>query len=261
MIKVELAALAELNASAQAVMRQARAQVLAKMGTKMTVAEKTGRKDLVTNVDRSNEHFLVQQIRRLDPDAQILAEEGLGDDVQSMAGHVWIVDPIDGTMNFVHQRNHFAIMMAFYIDGEPTLGYIYDVMGDKLYAGGPAVGVTLNAEPLAAPLDVSLADGLFGASAPLLINDRFNMQQVVSTSLGPRIVGSAGIQISQVLAGELVGYLSYLRPWDFAAGRVLGESLGLVISQVDGTPVNMLSSGAVLIATKSAQRAILAIVK
>ncbi|ASD32195.1 inositol monophosphatase family protein [Lactiplantibacillus plantarum] len=250
----------QLNQKMQVVMQTARAQVLAKMGTHLTVAEKTSRRDLVTNVDHSNEDFLVRQIRALDPVAKILAEEGTGDQVTDMNGHVWIVDPIDGTMNFVHQRNHFAMMVGLYVDGKPTLGYIFDVMANKLYAGGPEVGVTLNGELLAAPADVDLNAGLFGASAPLLIQDRFNMQTIIAKSLGPRIMGSAGIQISQVLAGELVGYLSYLRPWDFAAGRVLAESLGLVVSRVDGNPVNMLSSGAVLIATKRAQRSILAIV-
>ncbi|MDX3787126.1 inositol monophosphatase family protein [Lactiplantibacillus plantarum] len=250
----------QLNQKMQVVMQTARAQVLAKMGTHLTVAEKTSRRDLVTNVDHSNEDFLVRQIRVLDPVAKILAEEGTGDQVTDMNGHVWIVDPIDGTMNFVHQRNHFAMMVGLYVDGKPTLGYIFDVMANKLYAGGPEVGVTLNGELLAAPADVDLSAGLFGASAPLLIQDRFNMQTIIAKSLGPRIMGSAGIQISQVLAGELVGYLSYLRPWDFAAGRVLAESLGLVVSRVDGNPVNMLSSGAVLIATKRAQRSILAIV-
>ena len=235
----------QLNQKMQVVMQTARAQVLAKMGTHLTVAEKTSRRDLVTNVDHSNEDFLVRQIRALDPVAKILAEEGTGDQV---------------TMNFVHQRNHFAMMVGLYVDGKPTLGYIFDVMANKLYAGGPEVGVTLNGELLAAPADVDLSAGLFGASAPLLIQDRFNMQTIIAKSLGPRIMGSAGIQISQVLAGELVGYLSYLRPWDFAAGRVLAESLGLVVSRVDGNPVNMLSSGAVLIATKRAQRSILAIV-
>ncbi|MFD1419741.1 inositol monophosphatase family protein [Lactiplantibacillus songbeiensis] len=257
---MEKQALQQLNQAVQTVFQQARQHVLTKMGEKLTVAEKTSRKDLVTNVDRSNELFLVQQLRQLDPQAHILAEEGLGDHVTSLAGHVWIVDPIDGTMNFVHQRNHFAIMAGYYVDGEPTLGYIFDVMGNRLYAGGPQIGVTVNGQPLAKPADLPLSDGLFGASAPLLIHNRFQMQAVVDASLGPRIMGSAGIQISQVLAGELVGYLSYLRPWDFAAGRVLAESLGLVVSQVDGTPVNMLSSGAVLVATKRAQRAILAIV-
>lgn len=258
---MEKAQLEKLNQSMQHVMHVARTHVLSKMGVQLTVAEKTSRRDLVTNVDHSNEDFLVQQIRQLDADAHILAEEGRGDQVETMRGHVWIVDPIDGTMNFVHQRNHFAMMVGYYVDGQPTLGYIYDVMADKLYAGGPEVGVTLNGQPLAAPADLDLADGLFGASAPLLINDRFNMQTVIATSLGARILGSAGVQIGQVLAGELVGYLSYLRPWDFAAGRVLAESLGLVMTQVDGTPVNMLSSGAVLVATKRAQRAVLAIVK
>jgi len=254
-------ALQQLNDAVQVVLQRARQQVLAQMGTQLTVAEKTSRKDLVTNVDKSNEHFLVHELRRLDSQAKILGEEGLGDTVTSMSGHVWIVDPIDGTMNFVHQRNHFAMMIGYYIDGVPTLGYIYDVMADRLFAGGPDLGVTVNGNPLPAPADLDLTDGLFGASGPLLIHDRYQMQAIAHASLGPRIMGSAGIQISQVLAGELVGYLSYLRPWDFAAGRVLAETLGLAVSQVDGEPVNMLSSGAVLIATKSAQRAILTIVR
>ena len=92
--------LEQLNQAMQAVMHAARAQVLAKMGSQLTVAEKTSRRDLVTNVDHSNEDFLVHEIRSLDPVAHILAEEGTGDQVTSMQGHVWIVDPIDGTMNF-----------------------------------------------------------------------------------------------------------------------------------------------------------------
>ncbi len=149
----------QLNQKMQVVMQTARAQVLAKMGTHLTVAEKTSRRDLVTNVDHSNEDFLVRQIRALDPVAKILAEEGTGDQVTDMNGHVWIVDPIDGTMNFVHQRNHFAMMVGLYVDGKPTLGYIFDVMANKLYAGGPEVGVTLNGELLAAPADVDLSAG------------------------------------------------------------------------------------------------------
>ncbi|MFB9769394.1 inositol monophosphatase family protein [Lactiplantibacillus modestisalitolerans] len=258
---MEKSALEQLNQAVQAALREARATVLAKMGTTLTVAEKTSRRDLVTNVDHSNEDFLVAQIRRLDPQAHILAEEGRGDRVTTMAGHVWIVDPIDGTMNFVHQRNHFAMMIGYYVDGQPTLGYIYDVMGERLYAGGPRVGVTVNGRPLKAPENLDLTQGLFGASAPLLIENRYQMQAIVAQSLGPRITGSAGIQISQVLTGELIAYCSYLRPWDFAAGRVLAESLGLVMTQVDGTPVNMLSSGAVLVATQRASRTILAIGK
>lgn len=255
------AKLEELNQAMQAIMKTDRQRVLAAMGSHLTVAEKTSRRDLVTNVDHSNEDYLVERIRELDPQAKVLAEEGRGDRVTSMRGHVWIVDPIDGTMNFVHQRNHFAIMVGYYVDGAPTLGYIYDVVADRLFAGGPAVGVTLNGQPLAAPADLALSEGLFGASGPLLIANKFQMQRVIAASLGARILGSAGVQIAQVLAGELVGYLSYLRPWDFAAGRVLAETLGLVVTQVDGTPVNMLSSGAVLVATKRAHRAVLALAK
>ena len=122
-----------------ALLREGRRQVIAKMAGPMTVDEKTGRKDLVTNIDKSNEQFLIAGIRNMDPTAKVLGEEGFGDTLTSLDGRVWIVDPIDGTMNFVKQHDNFAMMIGIYQDGEGQLGFIYDVMNDVLYAGGPAV--------------------------------------------------------------------------------------------------------------------------
>jgi len=95
-----------LNDEVTALIKEARANVLEKMADPLTVNEKTNRKDLVTNVDKANEQFLIAGIRRIDPTAHILGEEGFGDDLKSLDGRVWIVDPIDGTMNFVKQRDN-----------------------------------------------------------------------------------------------------------------------------------------------------------
>ncbi|MFC6261138.1 inositol monophosphatase family protein [Levilactobacillus fujinensis] len=250
----------QLNRDVTALLKEARQRVLEKMQVPLTVDEKTGRKDLVTNVDKGNEQFLIAGIRRIDPDAKVLGEEGFGDQLTDVKGRVWIVDPIDGTMNFVKQQDNFAIMIGIYQDGVGQLGYIYDVMRDVLYHGGPRLGgVWANQKSVSAPADLALCDGLIGASGPLVIHDVAHMQAIVHASAGMRIYGSAGIEMINVMLGKTLGYISHLKPWDFAAGQVLLNTLGVRVSTIDGQPLNMLSSNLVLVATEKAQRDILQI--
>ncbi|WP_367294807.1 inositol monophosphatase family protein [Levilactobacillus yonginensis] len=249
-----------LNDEVTALIKEARANVLEKMTDPLTVNEKTNRKDLVTNVDKANEQFLIAGIRRIDPTAHILGEEGFGDDLKSLDGRVWIVDPIDGTMNFVKQRDNFAIMIGIYQDGQGQLGYIDDVMNDVLYYGGPQLGgVWANDERLSNPTNLALADGLIGASGPLVVHDVAHMQKIVHVSAGMRVYGSAGIEMINIMRGKTLGYISHLKPWDIAAGQILLNTLGVRVSAIDGKPLNMLSSNLVLVATEKAQRDILQI--
>lgn len=95
---------------------------------KVEVETKSSPNDLVTNIDRETELFFIEQIHKFDPSHKILGEEGMGEHPDSMEGVVWIIDPIDGTMNFVKQHRHFMITLGIYIDGVGKLGYIYDVM-------------------------------------------------------------------------------------------------------------------------------------
>src|SRR5690554_2319826 len=82
-----------------------------------TVQTKMDYKDLVTEVDQETEQFFIERIKKHYPDHQVLGEEGFGDEVTSLNGWVWMVDPIDGTMNFVHQKRNFAISIGIYKDG------------------------------------------------------------------------------------------------------------------------------------------------
>lgn len=250
----------QLNEQVVSLLKTARQQVLQKMQEPLTVAAKSNRKDLVTNIDKSNEQFLIAGIRRIDPTARVLGEEGFGDALTDLKGRVWIVDPIDGTMNFVKQHDHFAMMIGIYQDGVGRLGYIYDVMNDILYAGGPQLGgVWANERQLTAPADLALPEGLIGASGPLVIHDIAHMQAIVHASAGMRVYGSAGIEMIHILEGKSLGYISHLKPWDIAAGKILLETLGVQVSTIDGRPLDMLSSNLVLVATKKAQRDILQI--
>lgn len=257
---MEVSELEQIDKVVKGWLRESRDNVLRKIDTRLTVNTKTSRRDLVTNIDKENEKFLVAKIREFEPEAKILGEEGFGDKIESTKGRVWIVDPIDGTMNFVKQRNHFAIMIALYQDGQGELGYVLDVIGNRLLSGGPQLGVFDNGVALAPVEDTPLANGLIGLSGPMVLNNDFNMVDIAEKSLGMRIYGSAGIDIISVLRGELVGYISYLKPWDFGAGKILVETVGLKMTTIDGQPLGMLSSTAVLLATRNAHRDILTIV-
>lgn len=147
----------ELDQKAQQIIRQAGQNAYQKMENDYQIDTKTNYTDLVTTIDRENEQLINDQLRKIDPDSQILSEEGFGDkQISNMQGHVWIVDPIDGTMNFVKQHNNFAVMLALYVDGQPMLGYILDVINNRLYHGRKGAGVYVNNQKIGQPADLGL---------------------------------------------------------------------------------------------------------
>ncbi|MBM7544293.1 myo-inositol-1(or 4)-monophosphatase [Weissella beninensis] len=222
----------------------------------LLISEKKGRRDLVTNVDKNVEKILTEKIHILDPKAQILGEEGFGDAVRTMRDHVWFIDPIDGTMNFIKQRDDFAIMLALYIEGQGTLAWIMDVDKGIIYHGGPKIGIFANQQKLKTPQNIRLEDGLIEVSGGRLLNQQLKLVEIGRKSLGIRIIGSAGMSFIKVIEGKAVGYVSKMQPWDFAAAKVLLESLKMPFTTIDGTEIDMLSSNTVLTATPCAHQEI-----
>lgn len=250
----------QLDQQLQQLMHEVRQRTLTRMQENYDVSMKTSFKDLVTTVDKENEQFIDDRLRQLAPQARIVSEEGFGDQVKDMQGEVFIVDPIDGTMNFVMQHTNFAIMIGFYVDGKPVYGYIMDVMANKLYHGGNGKGVFVNDQRLHAPADNGLHDSLVVLNSGLVLNGGHNLREAAMQARGLRMYGSAGIEMIYAITGKVGGYLSYLKPWDLAAGKVLAEELGLVVKAIDGQAINVLSSNLVLVATRQVAEDILAIV-
>src|SRR5699024_7720009 len=104
--------------------------------------------DLVTNVDKETEIFFYEQIKQYDSSFRVLGEEGFSDDITDLAGIVWLIDPIDGTMNFIHQKRNFFISIGIYENGIGKLGYIYDVVQDELYYAKSGEGAYFNNQKL-----------------------------------------------------------------------------------------------------------------
>ncbi|MFC0234648.1 inositol monophosphatase family protein [Vagococcus entomophilus] len=225
----------------------------------LVIETKTSRTDLVTNVDRKVEQFLVEKIKAYFPSDQVIGEEGFGDNVMSAKGNIWVIDPIDGTLNFVKQQENFCIMLAYYQDGVGKLGFIYDVMKNSLYWGGAEIGVFCNDQALPKIKNQSLEDGLVGMNSYMFQTNQQNGQEIIRQSSGVRMLGCAGIEFIQILLGKQVAYLSSIAPWDYAAGSVLVCTLGGIVSNLDGTPLNILNTKRVPVvcATKRAHEQII----
>lgn len=239
-------------------MEEAAAMIKESFKTTLTIEIKSDRNDLVTNMDKKIEQFLIEKIRSNFPDDRILGEEGYGDKIEDLVGRVWIIDPIDGTLNFVKQQANFAIMIGVYQDGEGRMGYIYDVMAGEFYWAIAGEGAYLNGNPLPKVADIELREGLVALSSGVFSSDKYKAKEIVRGSSGLRMVGSAGIETVHVAAGRLVAYITHrLQPWDMAAGKVIAEELGLVYTQINGEPVDLLQQNATIIATPTAHKEIL----
>jgi len=246
------AQLAKMDQTVLRWLQEVQQNVMKRVTQKLAIETKSNYRDLVTNIDRETEQYYVAAIRNFDKTAKILGEEGFGDQVKDMSGHVWLVDPIDGTMNFVKQHDEFATMLAYFEDGVPVMAWIMNVAQNEVIHGGPEFGVYLNDERMTPPENTNLHEGLITLSGARLLYEEYGFSDIAKAAMGYRVYGSAGISFMHVLKGQAVGYSSYMKPWDFAAGLVLSQALGLKIGTIDGQPINMLLSSVILTATESA---------
>lgn len=222
------------------------------MHEELNIETKSNPNDLVTSLDKETEHFFVRKIKAYFPDHLILGEEGYGDSVASLDGTVWIIDPIDGTMNFVHQRRNFAISVGVFHNGQGEIGLIYDVMADNLYHAKRGEGAYKNDSKLpplkkTLPLKESIISLNHYWLCPNRLVDEKQMQQLVRQIRGARTIGSAAIEFAQVAEGVADGYLSLsLMPWDVAAGMILVHEVGGKVTNIDGEPLNLLTKESIV---------------
>jgi myo-inositol-1(or 4)-monophosphatase len=219
----------------------------------LMIQTKSSRTDLVTNVDREIEQFFIANIRNTFPQHRVLGEEGFGDRLTALEGVVWIIDPIDGTMNFIHQQRNFAISVGVYEDGIGMIGYIYDVVHDELYYAYKGRGAFLNGVPLSPLATTSISESIVSINATWVTkNKRIDanvLAPLVKDARGTRSYGSAALEMAYVAAGRLDAYITMrLSPWDFAAGLVIVNEVGGIVTNLYGEPLNLLGENSVLVA-------------
>lgn len=217
------------------------------------VETKSNANDLVTNIDRETELFFIERIKAFDPSHRILGEEGMGEHVNSLDGVVWIIDPIDGTMNFVKQHRHFMISVGLFVDGVGKLGYILDVMREDLFYAIAGVGAWYNESPMRKLQPLSIEEAVIGINASWLTpNNKINHEKIselVRTVRGTRSYGSAAMEIAFVVSGKLDAYISMrLAPWDIGGGTIIAKEVGAIATNLSGEGFDFLSVDTFIIA-------------
>jgi len=196
--------------------------------------------DLVTEYDHRSETFLIESIQRQFPGHRLFTEESgrLG----GGNGPEWYVDPLDGTVNFAHGLPIFAVSIGYAEQGKMQLGVVYDPMRDELYCAARGRGAQLNGRTLQAssPLDLDHSLLVTGFPYDIRITAANNLEEYRRFSLcsrGVRRLGSAAIDLCYVAAGRLDGYWELnLSPWDVAAGGLIAEESGAMVTRCNGAP-------------------------
>ncbi|MGG0655962.1 inositol monophosphatase family protein [Rummeliibacillus pycnus] len=245
--------IAEVHEFAKAIIMEAGERIRSSFSEKWVIETKADANDLVTNIDRETELFFIEKIKTFDSTHKILGEEGMGEKIDSIDGVVWIIDPIDGTMNFIRQHRNFAITIGVYINGIGKLGYIYDVMRDQLYYAKQGQGAYMNEVPLKPLQAISLNKAIIGLNATWVTpNKRIEhepMIDLVHKVRGTRSYGSAALEIVSVACGRMDAYISLrLSPWDIAGGVVIANEVGAIASNLKNEPINLLKQDTFIVA-------------
>ncbi|MBB3564980.1 myo-inositol-1(or 4)-monophosphatase [Rhizobium sp. BK512] len=192
--------------------------------------ERKGHLDLVTAADRQVEEFLVAKLRQAFPDDGIFGEEG--GEISGTSGRIWVIDPIDGTFNFVRGGQNWAISIGLFENRHPTFGVIYAPVRGLMLVGGQSVEARLNGtriKPLPA-LDMSAASIGFSFHPSIPTSERLEVVRFLSDELqiSFRLCGSATLSLVEVAMGETDGYISLGdSTWDVMAALPILESLGV----------------------------------
>lgn len=242
-------------------LKEAASDIKEALKNELEVEVKSKKNDLVTQMDRGIEKDFVEKIRKHFPNDLIVSEEGFGDEVDLDDFHnktVWFLDPIDGTLNFVLQKENYAVMLAIYEEGVGQQSYVYDVEQNKLYWAIKDKGVYCNDQLLPKMKDIRLEDGLFASNSMFLSDHQVTCNtEITKRAMGVRTIGSAGLESAELVKGSTVAYVSYgLKPWDIAPGLMMIQENGGVVTNFEGDPVNPLSGQPTIMGTPSAQKAI-----
>lgn len=224
--------------------------------TDITIESKSDANDLVTNIDKETEQFFISRIRRDYPGHRVFGEEGFGDVIEDMEGTIWLLDPIDGTMNFVHQKRNFAISLGIYIDGIGKLGYIYDVVNDDMYHGVQGGGAYYNDEKLKPLFETDISESIIGMNATWAVPNKYVDNQAIVKMIqdvrGVRSYGSAALELAYLACGRIDAYISMrLSPWDIAGGMVIINEVGAIATNFSKEPANLLKQDTFIAANNS----------
>jgi myo-inositol-1(or 4)-monophosphatase len=225
----------------------------------LTITEKH-KNDFVTEVDKQAERIIIDALQQAFPEHGILSEES--GSVKQNDEYLWIIDPLDGTQNYIRGIPQFSISIALQYKGQIEHGLVYDPAKDELFSASRGQGTRLNDHRLRVSQTQQLDQALLGTGFPFrhphYLNDYLrSFEKLYPSVCDIRRMGSAALDLAYVAAGRFDGFWEYgLSPWDIAAGSLLVTEAGGFVSDFAGEK-NYLKSGHILAANPKIFKSIL----
>lgn len=222
--------------------------------------------DYVTNVDLAVQEFLREHLAALAPDVQFMAEEQ-DNSALDLTRPCWILDPVDGTTNLIHQFQHSAISLALAEGGQIVFGVVYNPYTEECFAacrGGGALrnGVPIHVSDVSRLEDSLLSTGTVPGRRELADAAFRQMRALYDRCQDVRRTGCASLDLCWVACGRLDGYVELsLQPWDYAAGMRIAAEAGGKVTAPDGSPLSLREGGPLLASNGRLHSALQAILK
>jgi myo-inositol-1(or 4)-monophosphatase len=211
-------------------------------GTIYQVGSKAGHHNLVTEYDLRAEKLILDFIRKKKPESEFLAEEsgqtGKGD-------LLWIVDPLDGTVNFAHNIPFFSVSIGVESHGKMVSGVVFHPLTEELFVAELGRGATLNGKKIEVSKNATLDKSILATGFPYTVKENpehciDHFVDILGLGIPIRRLGSAAIDLCYTAAGRFDGYFEVaLTPWDLAAGKLILEEAGGKITSWDGSPLDI----------------------
>ncbi len=223
------------------VVRKCGDDMLNRRTSDLNISTKTSSKDIVTDVDLYNQNKIINSITNILPEAGFLSEE-FPDGTFPENELVFIIDPVDGTMNYSKDMGHSCISVACFKDKKPYIGIVYDPYRDEMFTAILGEGAFLNGTPIKTtnqPLSNSLVLTNTASYYPELLEESIErIHSILPKCIDIRIEGSAALDICYVAAGRAGLYFeSRISLWDYAAGALILSEAGGELYKLDGAPI------------------------
>ena len=214
---------------------------------KVQARTKSSFADLVTNVDLMSQEAILKMLSAKLPGVQIIGEEK---ENEKVSGEAIYLDPLDGTLNYYHGLNQFAVSLGYWAEKKPMAGVVYNPVEDELFSAVSGKGAFRNGKPIRASQAQTLAQSFLATGWPYDKSQTPGVMRSLERLLAPsqevRVLGTAALALCYVAAGILEGYWEWgLYPWDIAAGILIVKEAGGRITSPEGNSFH-LESGAIL---------------
>ena len=220
--------------------KEAGGYIVERMGNIKEISYKSGITDLVTDVDKKSEAMIVKKIKEAFPSHSLLAEEGGksgsgGDDEPT-----WVIDPLDGTVNYAHSFPFFCVSIGVMFEGRGRIGVVYDPIRKEMFSAERSKGAFLNEKKITVSATSEVQSSLIGTGFAYSLEKRkVNLalfEKIIAKAQAVRRPGAAALDLCYVAAGRLDGFWELnLSPWDTAAGHLIVTEAGGRVSMSDSS--------------------------